>query len=96
MSWVVGSKSGTKTLQTGALPDQKRRKAAISDENDPFRIELGIYQLPPTGDVSPDEFESFAQERLRCTYLKSEVECKHRKLLQKRFICTIAKSIAVV
>lgn len=66
-SFKVGSKTGVKTVQSGSAPIAKKIKVDDSLRHDPFGRTLSLYQLPPIGEVTPDEFETLAVERLRCT-----------------------------
>ena len=66
-SFTVGTKSGAKTVQSGSAPIAKKVKVNESIKHDPFGRSLSLYQLPPIGEVTPDEFETLAVERLRCT-----------------------------
>lgn len=66
-SFVLGRASGATKVQSGAAPTPKKIKVDSSLKHDPFGRSLSLYQLPPIGEVTPDEFETLAVERLRCT-----------------------------
>lgn len=66
----IGGIGGVVRVQSGVIPDAKRQKGGVPSNRGPYDVALTLYTLPPVGDVSPDEFESFAQDRLVCTYFK--------------------------
>ena len=69
-TFVVGSSGGARTIQSGSAPTPKKFKSDSAIRNDPFGRALSLYQLPPIGEISPDEFETLAVDRLRCTWIE--------------------------
>lgn len=67
MSMQLGTRSGIRTVQTGSVSAAKRAKGSAVPLSGPYERILSLYPLAPTGEVTPDEFETFAQERLICT-----------------------------
>lgn len=69
MSMTVGGKHQAKTIQTGAVSSAKKAKGPTTIHNDPYSRALSLYQLPPTGEVTPEEFETLALDRIKCASL---------------------------
>jgi DNA primase large subunit len=60
----VGTSHGTYTVQSGATSAPKKSKGPNAEPSSPYDSNLSLYTVPPTGNVTPDEFELLAQDRL--------------------------------
>ena len=69
----VGTSHGTYTVQSGATSAPKKSKGPNAEPSSPYDSNLSLYTVPPTGNVTPDEFELLAQDRLICTSIKLRV-----------------------
>jgi hypothetical protein len=62
----VGQRDGSaRTYMSGETVSKHARGAPTRQITGPYQRRLSLYQLPPTGDISTEDFERGALERLR-------------------------------